>query len=200
MPHLVIKVHVKDSVSHFVFVLRRKSEKDSGRNGESSRSWFWLEPFICILYVKCFSNIWYIYIYMYLSVSTNLNIHVSTSISRTRGNPGSCPSEILGALAASKNPKKMRIISKRPWETRNPVGQKKQPRNKWLEINKGFTGVEFQPESYLVGGWTTPSEKICSSKWIISIDRDEHKTCLKPPIRKSWAILEDHLFTGNNLP
>ena len=37
------------------------------------------------------------------------------------------------------------------------------------------------PMNYsLVGGWTNPSEKY-ESNWIISINRDENKTCFKPP-------------------
>ena len=35
--------------------------------------------------------------------------------------------------------------------------------------------------AYLVGGWTNPNWKICSSHWIISPGRGENKKCLKPP-------------------
>ena len=44
----------------------------------------------------------------------------------------------------------------------------------------------------LVGGWTNPFRKICSSNWIISPSRVEHKTYWKPPPRKyfktSWVV------------
>ena len=37
----------------------------------------------------------------------------------------------------------------------------------------------------LVGGWTNPSEKICSSNWSIFPGRGENQKCLKPPPRNT---------------
>ena len=44
---------------------------------------------------------------------------------------------------------------------------------------KGENTAKTRFGSYLVGGWTNPSEKYMSN-WIISPNRDEHKQCLKP--------------------
>ena len=42
----------------------------------------------------------------------------------------------------------------------------------------------FMVNVQLVGGWTNPFEKICSSKWESSPNRGENKKYLKPPPRE----------------
>ena len=49
-----------------------------------------------------------------------------------------------------------------------------------LRDNDGLHNPERR-RVFLVGGWTNPSEKICSSKWESSPSRDENKKYLKPP-------------------
>ena len=40
----------------------------------------------------------------------------------------------------------------------------------------------------LVGGWTDPFKKICSSKWESSPGRGENEKYLKPPPRNEWDV------------
>ena len=53
----------------------------------------------------------------------------------------------------------------------------------------GNFGDSYWKEASLVGGWTNPFEKLCSSTWIVSPNRDENRKYLKRPPRSFLGLL-----------
>ena len=60
--------------------------------------------------------------------------------------------------------------------------------------------VFFSWDGELVGGWTNPIWKICSSNWIISPGKVKNKKCLKPPPSFSWDGGNFRNFKQKNPP